>query len=126
MVLEPNGGPKLARRTLLRLAAAAGGAEAIGLPALAADPAPFVHLANAYVGSTMGTLVNAAGVISAFGAQLACVVAANVGATELLPLLEELSVGPDELLAEHAAWAARALRNGPRILRNGPRAGSTG
>jgi amino acid transporter len=45
--------------------------------ALAADPAPFVHLAHAYVGSTMGTLVNVAGIISAFGAQLACVVAAN-------------------------------------------------
>jgi amino acid transporter len=45
--------------------------------ALAVDPAPFVHLANVYVGSAMGKLVNAAGVISAFGAQLACVVAAN-------------------------------------------------
>ena len=45
--------------------------------ALAADPAPIVHLADLYVGSWMGTVVNAAGVVSAFGAQLACVVAAN-------------------------------------------------
>ena len=45
--------------------------------ALAADPAPLVHLADLYVGSWMGTVVNAAGVVSAFGAQLACVVAAN-------------------------------------------------
>lgn len=44
---------------------------------LAADPAPFVHLANQYVGSVMGNLVNAAGVISAFGAQLACIAGAN-------------------------------------------------
>lgn len=45
--------------------------------ALAANPAPLVHLADVYVGSTMGKLVNLAGVISAFGAQLACVNAAN-------------------------------------------------
>ena len=45
--------------------------------ALAADPAPLVHLATAYVGSAMGKLVNVAGVISAFGAQLACINAAN-------------------------------------------------
>jgi amino acid transporter len=45
--------------------------------ALAADPAPLVHLADHYVGSAMGTFVNLAGVISAFGAQLACVNAAN-------------------------------------------------
>lgn len=45
--------------------------------ALASDPAPFVHLATVTVGSAMGTAVNVAGVISAFGAQLACVVAAN-------------------------------------------------
>ncbi len=44
---------------------------------LANDPAPFVHLGQTYVGSGMGTAVNIAGVISAFGAQLACVVAAN-------------------------------------------------
>lgn len=45
--------------------------------ALAADPAPLVHLASIDVGATMGKLVNAAGVISAFGAQLACINAAN-------------------------------------------------
>lgn len=45
--------------------------------ALAADPAPLVHLADHYVSSTMGKLVNLAGVISAFGAQLACVNGAN-------------------------------------------------
>ena len=45
--------------------------------ALAASPAPFVHLASVDVGSAMGYAVNAAGVISAFGAQLACVNAAN-------------------------------------------------
>ncbi|HVB19169.1 MAG TPA: APC family permease [Acidimicrobiales bacterium] len=45
--------------------------------ALAADPAPFVHLATISVGSWMGTAVNIAGVISAFGAQLACINAAN-------------------------------------------------
>lgn len=45
--------------------------------ALALDAAPLVHLANHYVGATMGKLVNLAGVISAFGAQLACVNGAN-------------------------------------------------
>ena len=45
--------------------------------ALAAAPAPFVHLATVNVGSAMGTAVNIAGVISAFGAQLACINAAN-------------------------------------------------
>ena len=45
--------------------------------ALAVDPAPFVHLANVYVSPVMGKLVNVAGVISSFGAQLACIVAAN-------------------------------------------------
>lgn len=45
--------------------------------ALAADPTPFVHLATIHLGPAMGDLVNAAGVISAFGAQLACINAAN-------------------------------------------------
>jgi amino acid transporter len=45
--------------------------------ALAASPAPFVALASANIGSAMGTAVNVAGVISAFGAQLACINAAN-------------------------------------------------
>lgn len=45
--------------------------------ALAADPAPFVHLATIDLGPVMGKAVNVAGVISAFGAQLACINAAN-------------------------------------------------
>lgn len=45
--------------------------------ALAASPAPFVELATATVGSAMGKAINIAGVISAFGAQLACINAAN-------------------------------------------------
>lgn len=45
--------------------------------ALAASPAPFVHLASVDVGAAMGHLVNLAGVVSAFGAQLACLNAAN-------------------------------------------------
>jgi amino acid transporter len=45
--------------------------------ALASSPAPFVQLADATIGSPMGTAVNAAGVVSAFGAQLACINAAN-------------------------------------------------
>ncbi|HET9058592.1 MAG TPA: APC family permease [Acidimicrobiales bacterium] len=45
--------------------------------ALAADPAPFVHLARAHLGPAMADAVNIAGVISAFGAQLACINAAN-------------------------------------------------
>jgi amino acid transporter len=45
--------------------------------ALAASPAPFVQLASVNIGSAMGKGVNVAGVISAFGAQLACINAAN-------------------------------------------------
>ena len=45
--------------------------------ALAHSSAPFVQLANTYIGTAMGTVVNVAGVISAFGAQLACINAAN-------------------------------------------------
>lgn len=48
-----------------------------GPAALAAAPAPFVHLATVDVGSAMGKAVNVAGVVSAFGAQLACINAAN-------------------------------------------------
>ncbi len=48
-----------------------------GPAALAADPAPFVHLATTSIGSAMGKAVNIAGVVSAFGAQLACINAAN-------------------------------------------------
>ncbi len=45
--------------------------------ALAGSPAPFVALATANIGPAMGKAVNIAGVISAFGAQLACINAAN-------------------------------------------------
>jgi amino acid transporter len=45
--------------------------------ALAAAPAPWVHLATVDVGATMGKAVDAAGIVSAFGAQLACINAAN-------------------------------------------------
>jgi amino acid transporter len=44
--------------------------------AIAADPAPLVHVAGAYLGSPVGVAVNAAGLVSAFGAQLACLNAA--------------------------------------------------
>ena len=47
-----------------------------GPAAVAADPAPLVHVARAYLGSAVGTAVNVAGLISAFGAQLACLNAA--------------------------------------------------
>jgi amino acid transporter len=47
-----------------------------GPAAVAADPAPLVHLAGTYLGTGVGTAVNAAGLISAFGAQLACLNAA--------------------------------------------------
>lgn len=47
---------------------------------LAAAPTPLVHIAVVYVGGWAGTAVNVAGVISAFGAQLACVnAAARIG-----------------------------------------------
>src|SRR5215470_13445582 len=44
--------------------------------AVAAAPAPLVHVADVYLGSAVGTAVNVAGLISAFGAQLACLTAA--------------------------------------------------
>jgi amino acid transporter len=47
-----------------------------GPAAVAADPAPLVHVAGIYLGSGVGKAVNAAGLISAFGAQLACLNAA--------------------------------------------------
>lgn len=58
--------------------------------ALAAAPAPLVHLAGVYVGSTMAKVVNLAGIISAFGAQLACV---NAGNRLLFSLGRELGGG---------------------------------
>ena len=47
-----------------------------GPAAIAAAPAPLVHVADVYLGSAVGTAVNVAGLISAFGAQLACLTAA--------------------------------------------------
>ncbi len=73
---------------------------------LAAAPAPIVHLATVYVGSGMGKLVNVAGVISAFGAQLACINAAN---RLLFALGRELGGGG---------------RAGELVVRTSPRRGS--
>lgn len=44
---------------------------------LAADPAPLAHVASLYVSPAMAKVVTAAAAISAFGAQLACINAAN-------------------------------------------------
>lgn len=44
--------------------------------AVAADPAPLVHVADVYLSPGVGTAVNVAGVVSAFGAQLALLNAA--------------------------------------------------
>jgi len=59
--------------------------------AVAADPAPLVHVASTYLGSGVGTAVNAAGLISAFGAQLACL---NAAARLLFALGRETSGNP--------------------------------
>ena len=45
--------------------------------AVAADPAPLVHVANTYLSPAVGKAVNAAGILSAFGASLACLNAAS-------------------------------------------------
>lgn len=45
--------------------------------AVATDPAPLVSVADTYLSSGVGKAVNAAGLISGFGAQLACVNAAT-------------------------------------------------
>ncbi|MFW5802221.1 MAG: tRNA epoxyqueuosine(34) reductase QueG [Spirochaeta sp.] len=39
----------------------------------------------------------------------ACIAAANLKITELLPRLRELAAGEDEIIAEHAAWAVARL-----------------
>ncbi len=39
----------------------------------------------------------------------ACVVAANVGAVELVPRLRRLAIDPDPIIAEHASWALEQL-----------------
>jgi epoxyqueuosine reductase len=38
------------------------------------------------------------------------IVAANVGATSLLPRLKELAQNPDPIIAEHATWAVKRLK----------------
>ncbi len=48
------------------------------------------HLARGYIGATMGDVINAAGIVSAFGAQLACV---NAGSRLLFSLGRELGGG---------------------------------
>lgn len=75
--------------------------------ALAHSPAPFVQLAARTMGTAVGTAVNLAGVISAFGAQLACINAAN---RLLFALGRELG-GPES-------------RIGGFLTRTDPRAGS--
>lgn len=75
--------------------------------ALAHSPAPFVQLADRAMGTAMGTAVNVAGVISAFGAQLACINAAN----RLLFALGREVGGPES-------------RVGGFLTRTDPRAGS--
>jgi amino acid transporter len=67
--------------------------------AVAADPAPLVHVAGAYLGSPVGIAVNAAGLVSAFGAQLACLNAA----ARLLYALGRESGGPGRFLTR--TWA---------------------
>jgi amino acid transporter len=62
-----------------------------GPAAVAADPAPLVHVAGVYLGSGVGKAVNAAGLISAFGAQLACL---NAAARLLFALGRETSGTP--------------------------------
>lgn len=62
--------------------------------AVAADPAPLVHVAGAYLGSPVGVAVNAAGLVSAFGAQLACLNAA----ARLLYALGRETGGPGSFL----------------------------
>lgn len=74
--------------------------------ALAAAPAPLVHLADIDVGSAMGKLVNVAGVISAFGAQTACINAAN------------------RLLFALGREFGRGHRAGELLVRTSPRHGS--
>jgi amino acid transporter len=67
--------------------------------AVAADPAPLVHVASAYLSSPVGVAVNAAGLVSAFGAQLACLNAA----ARLLYALGREAGGPGRVLTR--TWA---------------------
>ena len=67
--------------------------------AVAASPAPLVHIAGVYLGPDMAIAVNAAGLISAFGAQLACLNAA----ARLLYALGRETGGPGKLATR--LWA---------------------
>ena len=74
-----------------------------GPAAVAADPAPLVHVAGAYLGGGVGTAVNAAGMISAFGAQLACL---NAAARLLFALGRETRAGFLTRTSRHGSPAA--------------------
>lgn len=63
--------------------------------AIAADPAPLVHIADHYLGSGVGAAVNIAGLVSAFGAQLACL---NAGSRLLFALGRETGAGTGALV----------------------------
>lgn len=58
--------------------------------AVAADPAPLVHVADRYLDPTVGKAVNVAGIVSAFGAQLALL---NAGSRLLFALGREAGGG---------------------------------
>ncbi|HEY2579420.1 MAG TPA: APC family permease [Streptosporangiaceae bacterium] len=59
--------------------------------AVAANPAPLVSVAGQYLGSGVAKAVNAAGLVSAFGAQLACL---NAASRLLFALGREAAAGP--------------------------------
>jgi amino acid transporter len=68
--------------------------------AVAANPAPLVSVAGQYLGSGVATAVNAAGLVSAFGAQLACL---NAAARLLFALGRETGAGPLTRVSRHGA-----------------------
>lgn len=82
--------------------------------ALAADPAPLVPLATGYVGSTMGKLVNVAGVISAFGARFRAVALAALASIVLGIVLTPIP-------SVHGRLRSSALLNAARV--RSPRVG---
>jgi len=59
--------------------------------AVAANPAPLVSVAGQYLGSGVAKAVNAAGLVSAFGAQLACL---NAASRLLFAVGREAAAGP--------------------------------
>jgi amino acid transporter len=68
--------------------------------AVAANPAPLVSVAGQYLGSGVATAVNAAGLVSAFGAQLACL---NAGSRLLFALGREVGGGPITRVSRHGS-----------------------